>query len=235
MPPEVLDNEYDVFVSYSRHDGALVDAVGGMLQLGDRRVFWDKNGIAAGSEWEPALEDALKRSAMVVVLWCCKSAESDWVAREIRLARRHGIPVVAIRLCAYPVPRNIRKRQWVDMQGIVVHACSHTVVDGPKEFTGGAKALLEDRVKARRHRVERSALLQGAFGAALVVLALWRPFPSSLTPGQANHITGVVAALGAALVTLSFLRLAVENSPRALPIGRTQETLEMIVDGLLKR
>jgi hypothetical protein len=138
-------------------------------------------------------------------------------------------------VCSYPVPRNIGKRQWVDMQGIVVHACSHTVADGPKEFTGGAIALVEDRVKARRHRVERSALLQAAFGAALAVLALWRPFPSSLTPGQADQITGVVAALGAALVTLSFLRLAVENSPRALPIGRTRETLEMIVDGLLKR
>jgi hypothetical protein len=226
---------YDVFISYSSEDQALVDPVAAMLQLGGRRVFWDRHGIAAGSEWKPTLEDAIKSSAMMVVLWCCGSAKSNWVAREIRLARRHGIPIVAVRLCSYEVPPRIRKYQWVDLRGIVIHTCDHVASSRPEtpDAQLGARGLVQRQ--AERVRAQLTLRVLSSTGGTIVaVLAQLRPFSSSLTPNQANQVNGLFLLIGAALVALSLVDLRTLWSQRVILIGKTRETLEMILDVLLK-
>jgi hypothetical protein len=235
MLPRPSETGYDAFVSYSHEDKPLVDPVARVLQLGGRRVFWDSHDLAAGTEWRPALEKALKNSAMVVVLWCCDSAKSKWVAKEIRLARRHSIPVVAIRLCRYPIPPKIRKYQWADLQGVVVHVCDHERPSGPSQPDPRAKTG-RVLVGAQERRTQaRGVLAMSGFGLGLIVLllALMRPFPSSLTPVQADQLNGLIAIIGGVLAALSLVDIRALNSQRKVLSGRTRETLEMILDGLI--
>ena len=116
---------YDVFLSYSRKDQALVQRLRDLLSLSGRRVFWDAVSITPGQAWATELENALRNSDLVVLLWCCDTAQSKWVKREIRLARKSGKNIVPVLLCAFPPPPSVRKLQWIDLSNFVRHACSH--------------------------------------------------------------------------------------------------------------
>ena len=59
---------YDVFLSYSRKDQALVQRLRDLLSLSGRRVFWDAVSITPGQAWATELEKALRNSDLVVLL-----------------------------------------------------------------------------------------------------------------------------------------------------------------------
>src|SRR4051794_36588339 len=93
---------YDVFVSYSHRDAEIVKPLVQVLHLAKRRVFWDEM-IEPGQEWTAEIEAALAASDVIVIMWCCDSAASRWVTREITTARMLGKPLAPIQLCAYPL------------------------------------------------------------------------------------------------------------------------------------
>ena len=82
----------DIFVSYANNDLARIRPVIDTLQRRGWSVWWDRR-ILAGSRWADAIENALKDSRCVVVLWSRNSIESDWVRTEAEEARARGILV----------------------------------------------------------------------------------------------------------------------------------------------
>ncbi|MEM6929433.1 MAG: toll/interleukin-1 receptor domain-containing protein, partial [Myxococcota bacterium] len=94
-----------MFISYNREDLApartLRDVLVNRLHC---RVFWDQN-LQCGGNWNDALDDALARSACVVVLWSTHSVASDWVKQEAAVGRVLGKLVpVALDGSALPEP-----------------------------------------------------------------------------------------------------------------------------------
>ena len=74
-----------IFISYAREDYNRANALAGALQKSRVPVWWDPQ-ISAGERWEPAIENAIRQAAAVVVLWSRNSINSDWVYREATLA-----------------------------------------------------------------------------------------------------------------------------------------------------
>lgn len=125
--------QFDVFVSYSSGDARLVDGLIRLLRLTDRRVFVDKDAIEPGAEWEPALKAAVSGSRQMVLLWCCHSRESKWVAAEIRQAVDERKSIVPVLLCDEPVPPPVSKYQWIDLREVVRHRCEHAAAEAGLE------------------------------------------------------------------------------------------------------
>jgi hypothetical protein len=114
---------YDLFVSYSTQDSKLVDGLLKLLRLNGQRVFRDSDSIQPGEEWESRLRQAITQSKSLLVVWCCHSAESKWVAEEIKLAYEHSIPIIPVVVCSVPPSKGVSKFQWIDMKTLIVHKC----------------------------------------------------------------------------------------------------------------
>jgi hypothetical protein len=123
--------QFDAFISYSRNDQKLVEPLVQLMSLNGRRIFWDAISIQPGELWENTLEEALKNSRLVVVLWCCDTAVSDWVNREINLALKFNKKLVPVLLCSFPTSDSIGARQWIDLRRSVRHECSASHGPGP--------------------------------------------------------------------------------------------------------
>ena len=100
-----------IFISYRREDtagraGRLFDALVG--RFGERDVFQDVAGIAPGADFDRAIDAAIHRSDVVLVIigedWATLSgpagrrldAHDDYVRREVAAALTSGVPVVPV-------------------------------------------------------------------------------------------------------------------------------------------
>jgi hypothetical protein len=115
--------KYSAFVSYSSHDGALVQPLVQLLKVGKRRVFWDQASLQPGDDWRLTLEQAIGDCETVVVFWCCHAQRSEWVEHEVREAERHGKPIVPVLLCGERLPGPLARFQWIDCRYSSSHAC----------------------------------------------------------------------------------------------------------------
>jgi hypothetical protein len=114
-----------VFVSYSRHDELLVKPLAGLLgAAADEAVFLDVSSIKPGDFWKSEIEGAVRNASVFILCWCCQSKRSDFVAYEIKTAlEAGGKRLVPVLLCSTPLPPSLADRQWIDLQGRIVHAC----------------------------------------------------------------------------------------------------------------
>ena len=70
-----------IFLSYSHEDRKRARGIAQSLQSAGHEVWWDKH-IHAGSRFSKDINEALKKSDLVVVLWSKASVESIWVQDE---------------------------------------------------------------------------------------------------------------------------------------------------------
>lgn len=91
--------EYDVFISYSRCDAALCDAVVRVVEGFDLKVFVDRHSIPGGAEWENELRRVLggESRPAVIVLMTPASAESEWVGKEVELAGENACSIIPVK------------------------------------------------------------------------------------------------------------------------------------------
>jgi hypothetical protein len=70
----------EVFVSYSRHDEALVKPLAAAIGIGRASsVFVDVEQLKAGNLWETELINAVRGSKVFVLCWCCEAAKSRFM------------------------------------------------------------------------------------------------------------------------------------------------------------
>jgi hypothetical protein len=207
MPKQRL--RYDVFVSYASEDKWRARMTVEILQSAGLRVFGDEY-ILPGDPWSMLIDNAITVCRHFFVLWCCDAAESDYVHKEIAAAKAHGKPVVAHRLCLYPVPECLSDRQWVDCIDYT-HRCHHERAEPGRTsyhyyaFGGGEDResahnlgddLLSDliaEVYARRCVYPSSQqklmwLFSFLVGGACITLAILRPFHTTLSTTVATVI-----------------------------------------------
>ena len=72
---------YDIFISYASENVDFTKELAEDLENEGFSVWWD-NFIPTGRNFDRVIEEALKNSKSVVVLWSTHSVESDWVRLE---------------------------------------------------------------------------------------------------------------------------------------------------------
>ena len=93
----------DIFVSYRRSDKSEAQCYVDAFTSMGWSTWWDED-ISTGRVWSADIEDALRASKCVVVLWSKRSVRSEWVRREVRFAIQHNIALLPVRIdnCALP-------------------------------------------------------------------------------------------------------------------------------------
>ncbi|MFZ1430367.1 MAG: toll/interleukin-1 receptor domain-containing protein, partial [Geminicoccaceae bacterium] len=116
----------DVFLSYSRADSAAAVRLRGRLKAAGLATFLDRDQLAAGQEWLPALERGIATSGAVAVL-VGPAGLGSWQQREVQLALdrkveldRQGrtFPVIPVILPGVGDPPGgfLKLQTWVDLR-----------------------------------------------------------------------------------------------------------------------
>src|SRR4051794_10158638 len=111
-----------VFISYSRQDAHLIKPLLQLLQINGHKVFLDTDSIGLGDRWKQELKQAIRRSNIFILFWCCHSSHSKYVAEEVRAAlkdkKKRVIPAL---FCHAPMRKKIKEFQWLDFRTLVRH------------------------------------------------------------------------------------------------------------------
>lgn len=167
------DNEFTVFVSYSRADVERARRVVDVLRTNGIAAWWDQD-IPAGEPWEEVIEKELERCKLVLVLWSRASVRSSNVKAEARYALKKQKLYPAL------LDRSEPPVFFAEHQGVRLF----TPVGGISER--GLAALLDRVGQAPRSKQKRSKLIVALMVAlGLVSLTLCIVFlTSSPTNGR---------------------------------------------------
>jgi hypothetical protein len=109
----MLFPRYDVFISYSRQDTAIVEPFVEELRRRGYTVFFDTQSIIVGDLWKQRLANAVRSSRVCILCWSHHARDSEYVAFEYSRAEGLGRPVLPWLLDATPLPN------MVELQGII--------------------------------------------------------------------------------------------------------------------
>ncbi|MCX7113454.1 MAG: toll/interleukin-1 receptor domain-containing protein [Proteobacteria bacterium] len=80
----------DIFICYSRTDGAIARQLTERLRVEGWTVYLDVQ-TQVGRRWHKEIEHQLHAAKAVVALWSARSRDSDFVLEEADYGRRHTI------------------------------------------------------------------------------------------------------------------------------------------------
>lgn len=86
-----------VFISYSRANIAYVEQLADHLQS-QKITYWYDTSIETGQNWRDELATAIIRSSAVIVIMSKTASQSEWVSRELEIARDHKLPILPLLL-----------------------------------------------------------------------------------------------------------------------------------------
>jgi hypothetical protein len=87
-----------VFVSYSRHDRTIADAIVARLELSYFDVIIDRRDLPYGEEWQQELSDFIQACDTVIWLVSPDSIESHWCNWELGEVARTKKRLMPIRI-----------------------------------------------------------------------------------------------------------------------------------------
>ncbi|MFC0104512.1 TIR domain-containing protein [Sphingopyxis terrae] len=142
----------DLFVAYSSNDRVAAEKLIRLLEA-QWSVWWDD--LIVG-DFDSAIETEVPRAKCLIVLWSPTARESNEVKDEVRLARDHDIPVIAVKLAACSPPYGMMGLSFVDMlgwsgdgldQGYLQLLRKITTVVTPRRSPIRPRAILDTRVE----------------------------------------------------------------------------------------
>lgn len=92
----LIEENYDVFISYSRLDFSVADEIISLLNGLDLRIWIDRTGDYSGKNYKSVIVNAIHNSNIVLFLSSANSNKSDNVIKEISVAveqKKHIIPI----------------------------------------------------------------------------------------------------------------------------------------------
>lgn len=108
-----------VFLSYSRQDAALMRQVRDFLADSGFTV-WTDEGIEPGTpSWKQAIENGIRESSALVVLFSPDSSESKWVRSELDFAEAQGVHIFPLLVRGderTAVPFGFTTHNWIDLR-----------------------------------------------------------------------------------------------------------------------
>lgn len=96
-----------LFFSYSRHDTDAARKLIDELSAQGFVVWQDVSSILGGADWIKAIEEGVKESAGMILLWSNHSSTSTWVEKEIRIAQTLDKVIYIVKLDDTPLPASM--------------------------------------------------------------------------------------------------------------------------------
>ena len=117
-------NRYDVFVSYSSRDAAIVSRVVNDLTKAGLTVWWDQSAIRPAERIREAINHGIQNSSTVLIFISSKSLESRWVLNELDAAMLKEIserkplvfPVLIGRITSESLPDDLKGKKYIDLR-----------------------------------------------------------------------------------------------------------------------
>ena len=98
---------YDVFISYSRQDAAIVLPLVEELRRRGYKVFFDTRSIVVGEQWKQRLAHAVQSSRVLILCWSQHTRDSEYVTFEYSRAEGLGRPVLPWLMDHTPLPKMV--------------------------------------------------------------------------------------------------------------------------------
>ena len=113
-----------IFLSYAREDSERASRIYSLIAKPDRPVFYDKEALVPGMDWESEIEQKLAACSLILVLCSGNSVKKEgFVQREIRLAldRAERMPegrifIIPVRFDNTIVPRKLARFHWLEIK-----------------------------------------------------------------------------------------------------------------------
>jgi hypothetical protein len=105
----------EVFISYSRHDQKLAEAMAAQLVARGIDVWWDAE-LLGGEDYRKKTAGVIARASVAIVLWSRRSVESEWVVGEASAARERKI-LLPVAIDDATPPLDFRPINTIDMTG----------------------------------------------------------------------------------------------------------------------
>jgi len=109
---------HDVFISYSSNDKVAANAICHNLEQNGIRCWIAPRDIPPGEEYGDLIDEAIKQSFVVVVIFSEKSAISPWVKGELNIAFEEQKTIIPFRIDNTPLTGQSRvmlnQRHWID-------------------------------------------------------------------------------------------------------------------------
>lgn len=90
--------EYDIFISYSRTDSAIVNTFVQQLEAADYKVWIDRAGVYSGSQFKSMIVKAIEDSKVFLFFSSKDANASPWTAKEIAIAANYQKTIIPIKL-----------------------------------------------------------------------------------------------------------------------------------------
>lgn len=115
--PAAKEFLFDIFLSYSRADRALLERLIPRLRGANRRVFQDIDELKGGDQFPDKLHEALQASKIVVCCWSPAFFQSKWCLHEARYAIKRGklLPLVIASLGTVDLPPDLENANYFDL------------------------------------------------------------------------------------------------------------------------
>ena len=118
IPQQDAEGDDEVFVSYAREDGSIMQKVRLHLAQSEISVWTDEKLEPGTPSWKTAVQDAIEKSTCFVILLSPNAKKSEIVQMELGYALAHErkvIPALAHGTNRTAVPLEIINRQWIDI------------------------------------------------------------------------------------------------------------------------
>jgi hypothetical protein len=89
---------HDAFISYSKHDKPIADAVCATLESRGIRCWCAPRDVTPGSDWGESIVRAIRTCRIMVLVFSSNSNNSPQVRREVQQAFEHGLTVIPLRV-----------------------------------------------------------------------------------------------------------------------------------------
>ena len=187
----------DVFISYSRSDRTIAEAIAKLLEASGVSVWWDRD-IPIGKSFDSEIEQQLQVASCVLVLWSGTSVNSEWVKNEATEGLDKGRLVPAL-IETVRIPLAFRRIQSADLRDW--DRCSQT--SETAKLITAVKSLLESSLgtttslptpppstaQVNVEPLKKALAVQIAGGEALAKAESNVPTRAHVSPGSAETIS----------------------------------------------
>jgi len=109
---------HDVFISYSSQQNKAAEAICHLLEQNDIRCWMAPRNIPGGAQYGDVIDEAIKTSKIVIVLFSKSASKSPWVAGELNVAFEEQKVIIPFRLDNTPLKGQNRvmlnQKHWID-------------------------------------------------------------------------------------------------------------------------
>src|SRR5438105_7131101 len=114
--PTMPDTPISLFISYAHADSAFVDRLEADLQKQGFDPWVDRQRLKGGQRWRRALQDAVKRAQVLLIVLSPDAVASQNVQIEYDYVLELGKVVIPLYYRQCEVPMELRAIQWIDFR-----------------------------------------------------------------------------------------------------------------------